>query len=100
MPTKAVKDWELNVKTKEEFVRHWIDAQQLRIASTNGAVDVKGKLVFKGGKVDTKSDLAISKQLKNTERAIRAILGVRDVKFSFEGWEKIGGNWQRNKKKG
>ncbi len=99
MTTKTVKDWELNVKTKEEFVRHWVDTQQLRIASTNGAVDVKGKLNFKGGRVDTKSDLAVSKQLKSIERAIRSILGVRDVKFSFEGWEKIGGIWQRSRRR-
>ena len=99
MATKKIKDWELNVKARGEFVRDWIDTQNLRIAATNGVVDVSGKLVFKGGKVDTNSDLAISKQLKSTERAIRSILGVRDVKLKFKGWEKVGGLWQRSHKK-
>ncbi len=89
-----IKDWELNVKIKTEFVRHWVDVQHIDISTTRGVAHVKGKLVFKGGKVDTKSELAVAKQLKSTERGIRSIMGLRDIRFKFAGWEKAGGVWK------
>lgn len=94
MATIKVKDWELNVKVKTEFVRHWVDVQHISISATRGTVYVRGKLAFKGGKVDTTSELSISKQLKAVERAIRSVPGIADVKFEFEEWEKVGGAWQ------
>ncbi|MFH1783600.1 MAG: hypothetical protein ABH868_01680 [bacterium] len=95
MAQLAIKDWELNIKIRAEFVRHWIDVQRVDISTTRGVAHVKGKLLFKGGKVDTKSELAVAKQLKSTERGVRSILGLRDIKFKFDGWEKSGGNWKK-----
>ena len=61
MATIKVKDWELNVKVKAEFVRHWVDVQEISISASRGVVYARGKLSFKGGKVDTTSELSISK---------------------------------------
>jgi hypothetical protein len=100
MATIKVKDWELNVKIKAEFVRHWIDVQEINISAARGVVYVRGKLAFKGGKVDTTSELSISKQLKSVERSVRSVPGVVDIKFDFAEWEKVGGSWhpRRGKK--
>ncbi len=94
MPIKAPKAWEINVKVNHEFVKHWIDISKLRISTTNGCVHIKGDLVFQGDKVDEKSIVAVSSQLKNTERGIKAISGVKDVKFDFSTWGKTSGIWQ------
>lgn len=94
MPIKAPKAWEINVKVNQEFVKHFIDVSKVLISTTNGCVHIKGDLVFQGDKVDEKSVVAVSSQLKNTERGIRAISGVKEVKFDFNTWKKISGIWQ------
>ncbi len=98
MPIAKVKDWELNVKANAEFVKKGIDTQHLKISATSGNVHVSGKVVFNGTKVDPSIDAEVIGALKNVDRMIKMISGVRDVKYSFSNWQKLGGNWTRKAK--
>ncbi len=98
MPIAKVKDWELNVKANAEFVKKGIDTQHLKVSSTSGLVHVSGKIVFTGTKVDASVDAEVIGALKNVDRMIRIINGVKDVKYALSNWQKIGGNWNRKTK--
>jgi len=98
MPLAKVKDWELNVKANAEFVKKGIDTQHLKVSTTSGNVNVSGKVVFSGTKVDPSVDAEVIGALKNVDRMIKMISGVRDVKYSLSNWQKTGGNWSRKAK--
>jgi hypothetical protein len=98
MPIAKIKDWELNVKANAEFVKKSIDTQQLKIGTTGGIVHVSGKIAFTGSKVDPSADAEVINCLKNTDRMIKTINGVKDVKYSLSNWQKVGGNWGRKQK--
>lgn len=98
MPIAKVKDWELNTKANAEFVKKAIDTQHLKIATTAGTVHVSGTIVFTGSKIDPSIDAEVINVLKSVDRMIKGINGVKDVKYSFSNWQKIGGNWSRRTK--
>ena len=95
MPLAKIKDWELNSKANAEFVKKSFDTQQIKIATTCGVVNVAGKVAFTGSKVDATNDAEVINMLKNVDRMIKTINGVKDVKYSFSNWQKTGGNWGR-----
>lgn len=98
MPIAKIKDWELNTKANAEFVKKWVNTQFLKISTTAGTVHVSGKIDFSGGKIDPNSDAEVINVLKNVDRMIKGINGVKDVKYDFENWQKVGGNWSRKTK--
>lgn len=98
MPLAKVKDWELNSKANAEFVKKSFDTQQIKIGTTAGIVNVSGKVDFTGAKIDGSIDAEVINALKNVDRMIRTINGVKDVKYSFSNWAKTGGNWGRKAK--
>ena len=98
MAMAKIKDWELNTKANAEFVKKSFDTQLIKIGTTAGIVHVSGKVDFTGGKVDPGNDAEVINALKNVDRMIKTINGVKDVKYSFSNWQKIGGNWGRKMK--
>lgn len=98
MSLAKIKDWELNTKANAEFVKKSFDTQQIKIGTTGGVVQVSGKVAFTGSKVDPSCDAEVINALKNTDRMIKTINGVKDVKYSFSNWAKTGGNWGRKAK--
>lgn len=98
MPLAKIKDWELNSKANAEFVKKSFDTQQIKIGTTAGVVHIAGKVDFTGSKIDPSSDAEVINALKNVDRMIKTINGVKDVKYSFSNWQKTGGNWGRKAK--
>lgn len=98
MPLAKIKDWELNSKANAEFVKKSFDTQQIKIGTTGGVVQVSGKVAFTGSKIDPGADAEVINALKNVDRMIKTISGVKDVKYSFSNWQKTGGNWGRKAK--
>lgn len=98
MPIAKIKDWELNTKANAEFVKKSFDTQQIKIGTTAGIVHVSGKVDFTGSRVDPSCDAEVINVLKNVDRMIKTINGVKDVKYSFSNWQKAGGNWGRKAK--
>ncbi len=93
------EDWKINVKVKETLVRKWIDVSKLRINTIKGNVDIRGKLAFTGkAKDDYTTPIIIINALKQLDQTLKAIPGVKTIKYSFEGWKKMGGKWTQTEK--
>jgi hypothetical protein len=98
MPIAKIRDWELNTKVNAEFVKRSVDTQHLKIGTTAGNVMVMGAIKFSGSKIDESIDAEVINVLKSTDRAIRGITGVKEVKYQLSNWARQGGNWNRKAK--
>jgi len=81
---KKVSDYEINGAVRRELVNRHIDLQYAQYRTSNGAVELSGRLVFR----ETKNIAEVAKELFMLEESVSSIRGVRRVKIEFDDWEK------------
>lgn len=90
------KDWEINNTVKQVLTKNYIDTLKLKINTVKDSVNIKGKLTFKGGKIEANDDLIIIQHMKKTERELkREIKELKHVKWDLEGWNVRHNNWKK-----
>ncbi|MDA3792686.1 MAG: hypothetical protein PF545_03375 [Elusimicrobia bacterium] len=90
------KDWEINNTVKQVLTKNHIDTLQLKISTVKDSVNIKGKLNFKGGKIEANDELIIIQHMRKTERELkRGLKEVKHIKWDLEGWDVRHNHWRK-----
>jgi len=81
---KKISDYQINGNVRRVLAGRNVDLKDLHYRSTNGAVDITGRLRFR----EVKSIPEVMKELLILEELISDVKGVRRVNFNLEDWEK------------
>lgn len=98
MCAKPIKAFQVNVQVKKMLTEKGIDTSKLTISTMGTSVYLRGKLEFihetytKDGAYHQWKTRRI-KFLRELEKDIRKIRGVRFVRFQLHDWEKDGTTW-------
>lgn len=90
------KDWEINNSVKQILTKNWMDVLQLKINTIKDSVHIKGKMMFKGGKIDAGSDVIVIDHMRKVERELkRSIKEIKHIKWDLKAWEVRHSRWHR-----
>ena len=89
----AQQDFRINAVVQNILQRRRVNTGQLEFGTTNGVVYVRGSLLADA--FPTRDDPTGPGLLRQIERDIRTVPGVRDVVLGVTGWQKAGQTWVR-----
>ena len=92
-PYAAKLDWEINRKVKNELVKRGLNLSKIKISSTRGIVELRGELEFLTAQSKTISPEQVQLLLHQLDLSIRAIPGVKMIKWKIKNWQKMGTRW-------
>ena len=99
MGREKVRDFQINVQLKKLLVERGIDTSKLNISTMGGTVYLRGKLEYMHGGSVNKDKFyhqwyaKTIKFLRDLERDIKRLRGVRYIRFQLTNWEKDGDKW-------
>ncbi|MCK4668357.1 hypothetical protein KAU33_16510 [Candidatus Dependentiae bacterium] len=98
MTAKKVLDFQINIQLKKMLVERGIDTSKLQISTMGGTVYLRGQLDFMHSQaaVPGHSHQWMAKRIKflrDLERDVKRLRGVRFVRFQLTNWEKDGDKW-------
>ncbi len=102
MAAKKVLDFQINVQLKKMLVERGIDTSRLRISTMGGTVYLRGQLEFMHAApaAHGQGHQWMAKKIKflrDLERDVKRIRGVRFIRFQLSNWEKDGDKWLERK---
>ena len=89
----AQQDFRINAVVHNILHQRRVNIGQLDFGTTNGVVYVRGSLLADA--FSTLDDPTGPGLLREIERDIRTVPGVRDVVLGVKGWQKAGSTWVR-----
>lgn len=87
-------DWQINGNVKVELVKRYLDTNQLKISTTKGVCDIGGKIELTGQAGKDADPTTLMLLLKKLELALRSVPFLKAVRWSIDGWQRQGTQWQ------
>ena len=85
-------DFALNAHVRQVFARHWLETQGMNLITANGILTICGRIAFRtvkqGKGVEMSPDF-----LGMLENELRAIRGVKRIRWQLDNWTKREDGW-------